>query len=184
MLACALLPGVAAANHALSQAVPASATFLGISDNGEHVFHDGTLDYANGTNTNIAPGATNAGIVGFSADGARVIFQTTSQLSPADTDTRVDLYEYVGGVRTLLSVGSSGGNGAIDVQYRGTNADATHVYFTTTEQLEPGDTDAALDLYERVGGSTNLLSVGPFGGNSTGSAEFGGSSADGTRVFF
>ena len=46
------------------------------------------------------------------------------------------------------------------------------------------DTDTFVDVYERAGGQTTLVSTGPTGGNGTFHAGFAGASADGTRVFF
>jgi hypothetical protein len=39
-------------------------------------------------------------------------------------------------------------------------------------------------VYERAGGQTTLISIGPAGGNGDIDAEFRRASADGTRVFF
>jgi hypothetical protein len=132
------------------------------------------------SSTTTGPATVNA----ISADGTRTIFSTATSLSPLDTDTQTDVYEYSGGVFTLRSLGSSGGNGATPVEFRGANEDASHVYFTTTEKLVAADTDAASDLYQNFAGNTTILSLGPFGGNSTGITYFGGSSADGSHVFF
>ena len=41
------------------------------------------------------------------------------------------------------------------------------------------DTDTAIDVYERSGGQTTLVSTGPTGGNGTFHAFFAGASADG-----
>jgi len=38
-------------------------------------------------------------------------------------------------------------------------------------------------VYERVGANTTLVSIGPTGGNGAFDAQFGGVSADGTRVY-
>ena len=46
------------------------------------------------------------------------------------------------------------------------------------------DTDTSIDVYERAGGQTTLVSTGPTGGNGAFHASFRGASADGTRVFF
>ena len=50
-------------------------------------------------------GAISSQYRGASADGTRVIFQTTEQLVAADTDTRMDIYERAAGTTTLLSPG-------------------------------------------------------------------------------
>ena len=83
----------------------------------------------------------------------------------------------------LISTGSTGGNGAFTAGYRGSSAAGTRVFFVTSEKLVSGDTDGSQDVYERRGGTTTLLSIGPNGGNGAFSAFFAGSSADGTRVF-
>ena len=49
-----------------------------------------------------------------------------------------DLYERSGGTTTQIA-----GSGAAGSQFAGVSADGTHLYFTTTEGLAAGDTDAA-----------------------------------------
>ena len=61
---------------------------------------------------------------------------------------------------------------------------ATHVFFITRGSLVAGDTDNALDVYERSGGNTTLVSTGPAGGNGPSGADLTGISDDGTKVFF
>ncbi len=125
-----------------------------------------------------------ASFAGASADGTRVFFTTQASLVSADTDPSVDVYERSGGQTTLLSTGPTGGNGVIFVLYAGASADGTRVFFRTVESLVSADTDTALDVYERSGGQTTLVSTGPAGGNGAADAQFAGASADGTRVFF
>ena len=57
------------------------------------------------------------------------------------------------------------------------------MFFETREPLVAGDTDASVDVYERSGGTTKLVSAGT-PGNGAFDARFAGNSADGTRVFF
>jgi len=85
---------------------------------------------------------------------------------------------------SLLSTGPNGGNGAVSSQFRGASADGTRVFFQSNEQLVAADTDARMDIYERSGTTTTLISTGPSGGNGAFNASFAASSADGTRVFF
>ncbi len=70
-----------------------------------------------------------------------------------------------------------------DAFFEGASSDGTRVFFETTEALDPvADTDGGeRDVYQRLGGVTTLIS-----GDADGAfdAEFGGSSDDGTRVFF
>ena len=120
---------------------------------------------------------------GASADGTRVFFTTEEQLVAADTDSAGDVYERSGGTTTLLSTGPAGGNGAPDASFRGTSNDGSRVFIETSEQLVASDTDNAIDVYERSGGTTTLLSTGPGGGNGARDALVKAWSAGGTRVF-
>lgn len=87
-------------------------------------------------------------------------------------------------VQDQVSKGQIGGNGAFHAGYRGTSTDGSTVFFTTDERLSTDDTDGVNDVYRRSGGLTTLISIGPDGGNGAIPADFDGTSADGTRVFF
>ncbi len=119
-------------------------------------------------------------INGASADGTRVFFSTVESLEPGDTDTTSDIYERSGSTTTRISTGPSGGNGAFSSTFWRASADGTRVFFSTQENLVPTDTDSYVDIYERSGSTTTRISTttGPF------DADFVGSSADGSRVFF
>jgi hypothetical protein len=128
--------------------------------------------------------------VDVSQDGSRVFFMTNESLVPADTDTSQDVYERdpATGTTTLLSTGPAGGNGAFDAALGSgisneVSADGSHVFIETKESLVSSDTDGALDVYDRSGGTTTLVSNGPTGGNGGTDAFFRGASVDGTRVF-
>ena len=97
-----------------------------------------------------------------------------------------DVYEYAGGITSLVSTGPVGGNGAFDATFAAVSRDGKRVFFDTREQLTSGDTDASVDVYERFGGTTTLLSTGPTGGNGAFTAFLftNGLSDDGTRAFF
>jgi hypothetical protein len=141
-------------------------------------------------------GSQPAGFGGSSPDGTRVFFVTSEQLVSADTDNSQDVYERSGGDTTLISTGPTGGNAEIDASFSGVSADGTRAFFTTSESLVPGDTDAGCvdpvdlttraceDVYERSGGTTTLISTGPNGGSGAFDAFFEGSSTDGSHVFF
>jgi hypothetical protein len=129
-------------------------------------------------------GAQSAVFRGAAADGSRVVFQTPEKLVGTDTDAATDVYERAGGATTLLSTGPSGGNGAFGATFAGISPGGARVVFRTAEPLVTGDTDAAVDLYERAGGVTTLVSTGPFGGNADFNAIFEAMSQDGSRIFF
>jgi hypothetical protein len=119
-----------------------------------------------------------------SADGTRVLFSTSEQLAPTDLDAADDLYERVGGETRQVSVGAINGNGPQGATFLAASADGSRVFFSTFEPLAATDTDARLDVYERVGGETRQVSVGAINGNAALDSTFRGASADGTRVFF
>ena len=125
-------------------------------------------------------GASDALFTGISNDGATVFFQTDEQLVSGDSDAQVDVYQRSAAATALVS---TGGNGAFDATFAGASADGGHVFFETEEPLTAGDTDAQVDVYERAGGATALVSTGPAGGNGAFDATFAGTSADGLRAF-
>jgi Tol biopolymer transport system component len=128
-------------------------------------------------------------------DGTKVTFTTTEQLAAADTDASADVYEREvgGGSPTLISQGAAScapscGNGAASAIFNGASADASRVFFTTTEQLVAQDGDSKADIYVRdlEGSTTELVSFpGVFCPTPGGcDAIFNGASADGVHVFF
>lgn len=184
--------------------------FCGASSDGTHIVvrtntplvaadtdHGGFLgayfdvyEIANGQATLIStgPAATNAavdaGCAGMSKDGSHVFFTTVESLVPEDTDTAVDVYDSSGGQASLVSTGQSGGNGPSDAAIGGVSDDGSHVFFTSFDQLVPGDTDDQRDVYERFGGQTILVSQGPASSGGAFDSSFVGVSADGMRAYF
>jgi hypothetical protein len=146
---------------------------------------------SSGTTTQISTGSTGgngafgATFDGISADGTRVFFDTLEKLeNPPDTDSSRDVYQRSGTTTTLVSIGTTGGNGATPAFYESNSADGQRVFLSTSEKLEnPPDTDSQTDLYERAGGMY-LISIGPSGGNGATGAFFDGVSPDGSHVFF
>jgi hypothetical protein len=134
--------------------------------------------------------AAPANYVGSSNDGNTVFFATSQSLVPGDTDTRRDVYarSFDSGSSTYttheLSTGPTGGNDAFDATYEGSSADGSKVFFSTDESLVASDTDHSRDVYMRSGGVTTRVSTGPIGGNGSSDADYAGSSADGSVVFF
>jgi Ca2+-binding RTX toxin-like protein len=177
--------------------LPQAAFFSGASVDGTRVFFttaeplvgdtDTTPDVyerSGGQTTLISTGPTGGANVqaffgGSSAGGIRVFFTTAEKLVSADTDAATDVYERSGGQTTLISTG----NQTTDALFRGMSADGTRVFFTTAEPLVNDDTDAAVDVYERSGEQTTLISSGPAGGNGAFDAVFKGASTDGSRVY-
>jgi hypothetical protein len=122
-----------------------------------------------------------------SLDGSHAIFVTKEQLVPTDTDNQPDVYEHSNRTTTLVSTGPAGGNGPypafVSTQNR-VSADGSHILFETRERLTSDDTDNNLDIYERSGGQTTLVSTGPAGGNGPSDNGDFLISRDGSRVTF
>lgn len=128
----------------------------------------------------------NGGGGGVSPDGARILFQTVEPLVTQDTDGYSDVYERVNSVTHLLSSGPSGGNGPFYALFIASSNDLTHVFFYTQEKLVPEDTDTLIDIYERHGGETRLVTTGPTGTNWPIRLDYGAFrvSKDGEHAFF
>jgi hypothetical protein len=178
-------------------------TALDTSDDGSRVFFEwrkptsGTLveffERTAGQTTQVfgqppnVDGFSGMFFCGISADGSRFRVSTSESFDPSDTDGRGDIYERVGGVTTLLSTGPADTSGAFDIGCTASwaSTDGLHVVFETTAPLVAEDADGVqTDLYERSGGVTTLLSVGPSGGNGAFLAGGCAVSADGLHVFF
>jgi hypothetical protein len=94
-------------------------------------------------------GAFDARFEGSSDDGLRTFFSTEESLVAQDTDANADVYEREPPVTTKLSTGPNGGNGAFDAEFAGGSREGDTVFFTTSESLVSGDTDASSDIYSR-----------------------------------
>lgn len=182
-----------------------AASFAGASADGTRVFFltseklvsadtDAAVDLyqrSAGTTERISAGAINGNLAvdahfdGASADGSKVFFDTEERLVSGDVDAETDIYQRSGGTTRRVSVGAINGNGAFASIFRGASADGTRVFFQTSEPLAGSDTDTGLDVYQRFGGTTKLISAGAINGNTPGTfAAFQDASADGTHVFF
>ena len=116
--------------------------------------------------------------------GQAIVFQTQEQLTAGDTDGSLDVYRRAAGSTTLMSTGPAGGNAPLDSYLAAADEGGTHVFITTREALVASDTDSSLDVYERAGGSTTLVSTGPSGGAGDAGAELMAISSNGQTVFF
>jgi hypothetical protein len=127
-------------------------------------------------------GAFNADFGCSSPDGSRVIFATSETLTSDDTDGGYqDIFERSGGTTTLIS---AGGNAAKNAHFGGCSDDALHVFFETDEAFAGSDTDSFQDVYERTGGTTTQVSIGPAGGNGSQDAFFITNTTDGSKAYF
>jgi Tol biopolymer transport system component len=121
-----------------------------------------------------------------SADGSTAVFETAESLVAADTDTLTDLYQRSGGTTTLVSALGAGSSGPPQIPtFAGISADGSRVFFITTENLVGADTDGLLDVYERSGVTTTLISApGAGASGAAAGSSLAGSSPDGARVYF
>jgi hypothetical protein len=124
----------------------------------------------------VGGAGVNAGFVGASPDGARVVFTTASALVPADTDLTTDVYLEENGVLTLVS----GGTLELPVRNVRASADASRVVFETDEPLLAADLDLTSDVYEYSGGALTLVTPG----TANVPAILRGATADLATVFF
>ncbi len=136
------------------------------------------------------PGSCPAGadctpaFAGLPSDGSAVFFETNEQLGGGDADSSSDLYEWAAGAVALLSTGPAGGNGPANATYAANADGGEAVFFETAGKLVAADTDSEVDVYERTGGATTLISTGPAGGDEEVSAAFNKVSPDGGTVLF
>lgn len=174
-----------------------AAIFTGSSADGSRVFlatsevlAPGDEDEANdiymrfeGTTTLVTAGteAKPASFADASTDGTRVFFTTAEDLVAGDENEATDVYLWEGGAPQLLTSGTCCGS-----NYGAITPDGAAVVFSTVEKLVPGDEDSVADVYEQAvaGGSPQLVSIGPAGGNGPFVARFNQVTADGDRVFF
>jgi hypothetical protein len=120
--------------------------------------------------------------VGNSSDGSRVFFETTAAAVAGDTDgAALDVFESFNGTISQISTQSAAGP-AVPATFAAASDDGTRVFFHTRETVTDEDADGGfLDLYERAGGNTTLVSAG---GNGPSDAFLGGTFDDGSGAFF
>jgi Tol biopolymer transport system component len=127
-----------------------------------------------------------------SADGTKVIFQTSEVLANGDGDSSTDVYErdLTAGTTTLVSANGTCPLPSCNAEFRAASADGSLVFFQTAARLDAGDTDSALDIYERnlETEATTFVSAPAATctacGNGSADAKFGALAAGATRVFF
>ena len=187
------------------------ATFVGATPSGSRVFFasDEKLTEADGDEasdvyvrdlsaaspTLATPGgAAPVTFQGASADGTKVIFETTDKLAAGDGDSEADIYERDLNEGTTKLVSATG---ACPVPlkaeecapiYRDATADGSRVFFETRAQLVGEDHDTSQDVYEWSSSSGNVTLISTSAQGEKGEGEFNaiyaGSAAEGERVFF
>ena len=88
-------------------------------------------------------------------------------------------------VTNWLSTSPTAGNGAFDASIEGFSDDGyAEPSSRPPNRWSPADTDSSVDIYERAGSTTTLISTGPAGGNGAFDADFYDASKDGSRAVF
>ena len=127
---------------------------------------------AGGVTTRVSSGnnAWDARFEAASDDGTHVVFRTQEPLAPTDTNSTNDLYENVGGTVQHVSAGTNGGTSRILI-----TRDGSHITFK-----------ASGNVWQRTGGVTTKVTTLNENSGCVCSFEpqLGGTSADGTQVFF
>ncbi|HEV2858587.1 MAG TPA: hypothetical protein VGW80_09320 [Solirubrobacterales bacterium] len=84
-----------------------------------------------------------------STDGEQVFFDTDQSLTPLDTNGKRDVYRWRDGQVALITSGRS----SKPSYFLDNSASGNDVFFSTTESIDPADTDGGADVYDaRVGG--------------------------------
>jgi hypothetical protein len=118
-----------------------------------------------------------------SQSGTAIVFMSSDRLTADDTNSNPDLYLRAGGQVTLLSGGPI--NEQFDTVYPvGISRDGQRIFFTTTRQLSPIDTNLHHDVYKWEGGSRTIESVGTNGENAGPTIYSEAIDADGRHLFF
>jgi len=148
---------------------------------------EGTTTLVTQGDAGCAPGCGNGEAVpvfrGSSADGGRAFFTTQEPLLQADQDDATDVYarDLPGGPTILVSDGEAE---ALTASFNAASADGSTVLFSTTEALDGGDVNGAVDVYEWSGGEPALLTSGTCTQGSGCGANFNAATADGGAFVF
>jgi outer membrane protein OmpA-like peptidoglycan-associated protein len=154
-----------------ASAAPGNITLASTSDSGTK---------GNGASTDVS----------LAGSGTKVAFRSTStNLSPADTDTKADIYvkDLTTGILTLASTSSTGvkGNGPNSPPAMSPGGGAV-AFRSNSTNLVPADTDKTPDMYVKNLTTGNLLlaSTSDQGVKGNSASEGPSISADGTKVAF
>jgi hypothetical protein len=173
-----------------------NAIYAGIAADGDVAFFETDESLAGGDNDEtsdvyqrtagatslVSPGSQQVDAVfsGASADGATVLFSTREPLGGGDSGGKLDVYARSGLTTTLLTPGST----AFDATFVGSSADASDVFYLTSQKVVAADSDEKADIYEVSDGDSPIfVSFGPAGGNGAFTAHLADVSADGNHAF-
>ena len=139
----------------------------------------------NGTFTRVSNGPSggndpvfNLTTLGVSEDGTHSFFRTEEQLTPDDTDSLIDAYEWRNGVTSRMGIGPG-----IPNFIALSRPSADRFFFATPNSLVAGDTGYT-DIYEWSDASAKLVSTGPTGGDGAFDVSTVDISDDGSHAVF
>ena len=139
----------------------------GFNEDGNSAAYAATIPTQNYAGTAVDPRSIHLAV---SADGARVFFSSKDALTPQALGGFNNVYEYHGGVVSLISDGQDVVStfGSPAVLLIGTDESGLDVFFRTADRLAPQDTDNQTDLYDaRVdGGPLPAVSSAPCEGDA------------------
>ena len=210
LLVCSTFPGGAVANHGVVERLPdgpGHVSLAGMSEDGRHVYLATSLpllqedtnglsdvyDFSGGALTLITvpqdPLARQDGAYfgGSSADGSRVFFGSRDPFVASDVNGVHDAYERAAGATRLLTTGpgrpDGTGNGYDESLAYST--DGTRFVFSAYDPYVPEDAAPnSLDIYDRVGAETHLLSGWGGADESSSTIGFRSASKDARTVVF
>jgi hypothetical protein len=141
----------------------------------------------------ISTGPLDAQIGGFvsfmgaSPDGGRVLFDSSTPMTSDDLDTCPDLYQRFAGQTTLVAPEPDPPPApplCNSVAFGGVSADGSHLFFSSGDDLEPGD-ERGEDIYQQVGSTFTRLTTYPEPeGTCVDLVRFVDASSDGGTVLF
>jgi hypothetical protein len=123
-------------------------------------------EHSGGTTTLVSGGiAGGAGFAGASADGSRIFITTGERLTPNDPDTGGDVYELTASGPVLITTGPADDASSASQRVFYVSPDGSRILFATAERLF-SDLPRGDYLYERSGGTTNVISGPPVSGGA------------------
>jgi hypothetical protein len=120
---------------------------------------------------------------GISADGSRLVFDSTGSFTATDQDVDdSDVFVRDGGTTTLAS--QSAGDANLSSYYSRITKNGQHIFFYSWESISPDDQDGGqADVYDFTGGQTTLVSKPAPGQDDNVGVDFLGTTPDGSHVF-
>jgi hypothetical protein len=130
----------------------------------------------------VSQGATDAEFIGATKDLSVIVYDTVASLVPEDTDGDHDIYRWDAarpGQVDLVSGGAAASAIGGPARLVAMDPPGSSLILSTSEAIDPQDTDTSVDIYRWTAAGRSLLSPG-----SSLPVIYGGASLDTGRVFF